>query len=278
MDLKNKTECIICSTEQHSFTKLQKHVLTEHNLLSEHYYVQLLHNGIHPVCSCGCGELTTFFKNTRSFGEFKRGHISRIKNNWGHNKEALDKSHQTMREKRLDGECPAWNKGLNKETDERVAAYGKSQSQNFTDERREILSNRMHTQRLNGVIPTLRGSKHSQWKGGTSSLNGLAHSNHRLYQMWKFPKLKAANFVCTRCTSTKNLCVHHDKELMSDVIHNIVKKFDYDDSTSTHEQRNIIVDAIIDYHIENNVSGVVLCYQCHKKEHASLNFNPNTTT
>jgi hypothetical protein len=31
-----------------------------------------------------------------------------------------------------------------------------------------------------------------------------------------------------------------------------------------------IAKAVAQYHVENNISGVVLCSKCHKKEHAQL--------
>lgn len=274
MELKKNTICIICNEEQRSFNQLHRHVQLQHSLDIETYYIKLLHGGIQPTCACGCKEPVTFFKNTRSFGVYKQGHISRIKNNWGHNKDVLDKSHQTMREKRAKGEHPAWNKGLTKETDERVAAYSKVCSKNILedDDERKKRSIQMANQRASGNILTLYGPDTSRWKGGTSSLNAAVNSSNQLYKEWKFPKLQAANFKCTRCSSTQDLCVHHDKEKMSTIIHLHVEKMGYDASTSSHELKTTVIEAIVDYHIKNDVSGIVLCYACHELEHNSLNF------
>ena len=54
----------------------------------------------------------------------------------------------------------------------------------------------------------------------------------------------------------KNLEVHHDKETMAEII----DKFKSD--SLTKEQ---IVESIVKYHIENNVSGITLCKECHRK-------------
>lgn len=229
-------------------------------------------DGVEPTCQCGCGTSVKFHSLSRGMSKFAPGHQSRVNNNWGHNARALDNSHQTMREKRKQGECPAWNKGLTKEIDERVASYGKSQTKNLTDARRFRLSNKMRQQRLSGNIPTLYGPDSSQWKGGTSSLSAECHGDSRLYKEWKHPKLVEASFKCTRCGLTKDLCVHHDKERMSSIIHLMVEKFGYDATTSSHELKMQVINAITDYHVEHDVSGVVLCKVCHTKEHPNLNF------
>ena len=34
----------------------------------------------------------------------------------------------------------------------------------------------------------------------------------------------------------------------------------------------MIADAVVDYHINNHVSGITLCGRCHEEKHPSLNF------
>lgn len=63
------------------------------------------------------------------FSEYVWGHASRVKNNWGHNEGALQKSQKVRREMHERGEIIIWNKGETKATDERIAAYGKTGSQ-----------------------------------------------------------------------------------------------------------------------------------------------------
>jgi hypothetical protein len=47
--------------------------------------------------------------------------------------------------------------------------------------------------------------------------------------------------------------------------HNPEKKEDFDLHT-------IVMESVIDYHIQNNVSGEVICNDCHKEEHPSYNY------
>jgi len=208
------------------------------------------------------------------FYDFVRGHHIRIHNPWGHNPEALRKSHATTKKLYEDGLIHSWKKGLTKDTDERVAAIGRKASETINNNVSELerRSKMMRKLRLDGTIPTLYGKEHSQWKGGTSSLSGLCHSNNRLYNEWKFPKLKNANFRCEQCSSTDNLCVHHDGERMADIVRKISIENDYKGTDEEYDVKLTISELVTQYHIDNDVSGVVLCEECHKKIHPSLNF------
>jgi hypothetical protein len=213
-------------------------------------------------CNCGCG---TEVKNN-----WVRGHVSRVHNNWGHNKNAIKKSSETRRKQFESGDRMVWNAGLTKETDIRVAAYGKSNSKNgWAEERRESYSITMKTNRLNGTIPTLYGKNHSQWKGGTSDINPLVRARKRLYTDWVYPILVADGFKCTECNSTSKLEVHHNKETMAEIISM------FTDSHKEHsfEEKDVITEMVIDYHINSNVSGKTLCKNCHNSKHPSYNFN-----
>lgn len=56
--------------------------------------------------------------------------------------------------------------------------YSKSLITNdWSNERRREYSQRMRENRLSGTVPSLTGSAHSQWKGGTSQLGALCHGN-----------------------------------------------------------------------------------------------------
>jgi len=39
------------------------------------------------------------------------------------------------------------------------------------------------------------------------------------------------------------------------------------------EIKKIISDTVVDYHINNKVSGITLCHKCHNELHPSLNFS-----
>lgn len=229
-------------------------------------------NGKDPSCECGCGQIITkFWGIEKGYSKFVRGHHSRVHNNWGHNKVALQKSQDVRRQQIAGGEWVAWNKNQTKETDERVAAYGQTQAKNFTQERREIRSERMTANRLNKIVPDLKGKEHGMWRGGSSALQPLARA--RLHSVWTYPKLKAANFTCQGTGPHRGtLEVHHDQERFAAILQKAIAIFGEVDPNSLDgdfERKSSISEWVADYHIDNNVSGIVLCEACHLAEHST---------
>lgn len=242
--------------------------------------------GIEPTCKCGCGGEVKFLDITRGFADYIRGHHSRIKNNFQTEKSV--KNSLATRKKMIEtGEWKPfnsnetgehWSKGLTKETDERIAKMANSIANNHEEIKRR--SERMKKGRLDGTIPTLYGEDHSQWKGGISCLRSISHS--KLYAVWKLPKIKAANYKCQICDKGGTMEVHHDKERFAEILNNLATIHGWETSTwksdeswevdeKYHAIKTQIADAVADYHIENNVSGIVLCEECHKKEHEKYN-------
>ena len=125
----------------------------------------------------------------------------------------------------------------------------------------------MKENRLNGTVPTRYGKDAPNWKGGSSSISNLIYANNRLYKEWKYPILKGNGFKCVQCQSTGELHVHHNKEKLSEII----TRFN-SDAPDNFEIKKMIADEVIDYHIQNDVSGITLCEDCHKEMHPSLNF------
>ena len=232
-------------------------------------------NGGPKLCSCGCGKETRFYGLGTGYMTYVRGHASRVNNNWGHNEQALLKSQDKRREQIATGEWQAWNKGQTVETDERVASYGKLGSETILASEEEIAkrSQRMHDNRLSGVVPSLHGADHPRWKGGVSHLSTYCHSSSKLFNEWKRPKLKASSWKCSRCGKTDHLCVHHDKEHMADIIKRFSTAFGYEGRDDQQGMKESIAEAVASYHVDSDVSGVVLCDVCHKEEHPSLNFD-----
>lgn len=120
-----------------------------------------------------------------------------------------------------------------------------------------------------GVIVPLTGSSHSQWKDGTSSIGVLCHSSNRLYRLWKFPALQRASFKCERCSSTKDLHVHHSETRMAEIIHACAPGL----SEIGWEEQAAWVERVIDWHVEKSPAAEILCRSCHGDEHPSLNFS-----
>lgn len=263
-------QCPSCDLNFKSYTAVSLHFRNKHGTSLEFKEIMRLklieekHEGVTPTCKCGCGGIPKYYDYDRGFVEYVRGHHSRVKNNWGHNESAQTKSQDVRREMHKRGEIPIWNKGETKETDERIAAYGQTQSVNFTPERLEIRSKRMTENRLNKTIPDLRGKDHGMWRGGTSALQPLARS--RLHYAWAYPKLCAAGFKCTSCNKPgPGLEVHHDKERFAAILHKAIVELG--EAGDDFEKKSTIVDWVVAYHIDNKVSGIVLCESCHEEMH-----------
>lgn len=262
-------KCPKCEFTHTNLRSLRVHWLKQHMGSAIDLRVALFGR---PTCECGCGEQTRFLTLERGFFRFRNGHNDRVHNNWGHNPVAKDKSRAVQKEMRARGEWkPNPYKGLTKETDGRLALRGERVKAAFTPEKSEKYSKQMKQHRLDGTIPTLSGSAHSQWKGGTSAISARCHGSSRLFREWKYPKLHTAGFKCRHCGKSEKLQVHHNGERMAEIIKQCNDRLnpahidDLDLATR-------VVEAVIDYHVSNDVSGEVICKPCHKLEHPSLNF------
>jgi very-short-patch-repair endonuclease len=111
--------CKECDREFESLDSLRRHRVQKHKISAEQTYVDYLLNGVEPTCKCGCGLNTKFLSIDKGFVDYIRGHAARVNNNWGHNKEALKKSHETQKKMHADGILKVWNDGLTM-ADERV--------------------------------------------------------------------------------------------------------------------------------------------------------------
>jgi len=202
-------------------------------------------------CKCGCGDTV---KN-----EWSKGHYSRVHNNWGHNSKSIENSAKTRREQYKNGERKVWNDGLTIE-DERVKENCKNLVKwNTSNKAKKVKSSNMKKQWESGNLKVLYGRDSSRWQGGTSPLSARVYASNKLYKEWKYPILKKAGFKCKECGSSKDLHIHHNKEMMNEIL----KKF---------TGKSNPVKKVVDYHVHNKISGVVLCYKHHKKQHPSLNF------
>lgn len=105
-------KCIECDKEFTTIKGLSNHRFQKHQIRPQTTYNEFILKGDAPKCACGCGEEPTFLSITKGYREFIRGHASRINNNWGHNPQALKKSHETQRKMYESGELEIWNKGL----------------------------------------------------------------------------------------------------------------------------------------------------------------------
>jgi hypothetical protein len=264
-------KCPNCDYEHDKLISLSLHWRRMHKETSEALRIKLFHDNVRPTCACGCGTSVKFHTVEKGFSQYAWGHASSVNNNWGHNKSALDKSHVTNKARLKSGENVIWNKGLTIE-DSRVAAYGRAGSHTLktNPECQEQRSKHMANQWETNSIVSLRGSDHPNWHGGASKVHNLARS--LVHNVWTYPKLKEANFTCTRCGSKKDLCVHHDKIYFHQILREAISTLGEVTDDSDFELKSRIAEWVADYHVQNSVSGIVLCEPCHQQEHASLNF------
>lgn len=82
--------------------------------------------------------------------------------------------------------------------------------------------------------------------------------------------MERQRFTCQHCGAQRNLCVHHDKERFAEILQKAMAHFRVSDAGQlTFDQRQELSLWVIDYHLDNNVSGVVLCEKCHVQAHAA---------
>ena len=281
--IQKEFQCPLCKLSYDKLISLSVHYRKGHKKTAKDLILALNYNNIEPLCKCGCRTKTNFLDISRGFVDYVVGHSARDNNNWGNNKEALLKSQDVRREMWKNGEIISWSKGLTTETSEILYEKGKraSESMQNNPELLRHLSDRMKEMREKGIIKSPpKGPMNPLWKGGISSLHNYCHANARLYKDWKYPLLKKSNFSCLKCFSTKGLQIHHDKEKFSVIVRKVAFEKGWGESLSLQlEVNNLelnllkeqISEAVADYHIQNNISGIVLCYGCHKLLHNNLN-------
>lgn len=267
-------KCPDCTYESENLVALSVHYRKTHKKTAERLRIELFHSNVRPTCACGCNGEVRFCGIKVGFSEFILGHHSRVHNNWGHNAAAQLKSQDVRRQQISDGEWTAWNKGETKETDTRIAAYGRAGSiklktdPNCQKQRAEHMSDQWRS----GSLMPLTGSAHGRWKGGTSSLQQLVRAN--LFRAWSRPIMIRDRFTCQHCQKQSDLCVHHDKERFAAILMKAMGHFKVTDATTlTFEQKQELSLWVIDYHLDNDVSGIVLCQDCHDRAHADERLN-----
>jgi very-short-patch-repair endonuclease len=104
--------CKECEREFETLDSLRRHRVQKHKISAEQTYIDYTFSGVQPVCKCGCGEKVNFLSIEKGFVDYILGHASRVSNNWGHNKSALDKSHSTQKKMHDEGTLKVWNDGL----------------------------------------------------------------------------------------------------------------------------------------------------------------------
>lgn len=225
----------------------------------------MFHNNVRPTCVCGCGKETEFYTLQRGFNSYVKGHNARVHNGWGHNPKAHEKSRQTQIEMWKRGELKSWREGLSPD-DPRNAKLIQKMTTTIRANK-SLLKQKSEAMKgywTDGRIVPLKGKDHSQWKGGVSALQPLCRSY--VFRAWSFPKMKVAGFKCTVCQAPgPGLEVHHDKERFAEILQKAISALG--EPGEDFNKKVAFAEWVTDYHLENDVSGVVLCERCHDEEH-----------
>lgn len=198
-------------------------------------------------CLCGCGS------DVKS--QWVRGHHSRV-NNISKRSDVKEKRRQKMQKWHDSGEWKPWNRGV---SDERTKLNGTAVAKARGESWKTNSGNSLRKNRK-----TFSGKDHYNWKGGTSTLVNMLRNDYDFYKFWKYPILLRNQFKCQDCNQTGNLHVHHDKQLMCEIVK---KHLSENKDDLTYERKKDIAHKIIQYHVDFNVSGISLCKSCHKKRH-----------
>lgn len=265
-------KCPWCDASSSTLRGLSVHVRCHPEKTTQDLYDALYHPEGRPTCKCGCGQPTIFLDVGRGYGEWLRGHKMRVRNNWGHNESAREKSVATRRTRFAAGDLKVWNKGETAASNEAVKRNTEGFKAWLTSHPEEsvVRSERMKQNRANGIVKSPRGEQHGQWKDGLSSLNQLAHSY--VYNAWTRPKMAAGGFRCSKCQADRDLCVHHDKERFSDLLREAAADVGWDRKMHARdfEMKSKVAQRLADIHVERDISGVVLCRECHAQAHEEL--------
>lgn len=279
--------CPECDS-QYNLDSLRVHYAKLHKKSSRELCAKLFHDGVEPTCNCGCGGKLYYFGLTLGFGSYIKGHHVREieKNPWNKERgvEAKKKSIETKMKlykegkfKFFNGKDP-WNKGKRKATDPEYAERIK-----FTDTEKFKTGQRIRLSKAKRNVP--KGAASHLWRGGVSSLNASCRASQDLYNKWTYPKLKEFNFSCYKCgIQNGKLEVHHDKETFSSILRKIAKEEGWLEIHFLNERlenpnqeildlKEKISKKVVEYHVNNNVSGVPLCENCHQEKHPNYNIS-----
>lgn len=105
-------KCNECGKIYDNIKSLSMHRSRQHNINAKITFDEIILNNNKSLCKCGCGEETQFLSVDKGYREYIRGHSQRINNNWGHNPNAIRKSHETQKKMHESGGLTMWNKGL----------------------------------------------------------------------------------------------------------------------------------------------------------------------
>jgi len=228
--------CKKCKREFNSYDSLRRHSSRIHKIVSEQFYIEFYCDGIHPTCKCGCGESTQFVGHLLKFNEYKQGHISRIKNNWGHNQIAIDNSAETRRQQYKDGERKVWNKSLTKENNEIVKSIGEQVNKENNPERAQKISNSLSdVPKSKEHIKKITDNWKIYWN---DPIHRDEQRTRRVIYLQKYLYDKPSNLEISFCNVLDTLNIQYDFQY-------IVSGFNYDIKI---KDKNILIEIDGDFY------------------------------
>ncbi len=171
---------------------------------------------------------------------------------------------------------PAWNKGLTKETDERIKKMSESQIKHYYSKEARDKISKIKTGNTNWL-----GRKHSEetktkiseahrgielkennpnWKGGVTSLYDQIRKSF-IYRQWRSDVFTRDDFTCQNCgQKSGGLNAHHIKSFFT-----IIQCYEI----------TTLEEALECDELWNINNGITLCKVCHKKIHKKVINNGN---
>lgn len=131
----NNIQCPYCEQKFSSINSLLKHTIRTHKISSEQTIIDYKHNGIQPLCKCGCGNKTKYHSGISDFNEYLKGHIARVKNNY-----QTEKSITNSRKTKAERATLNVYKGILKTEEHKEKIRQKSLLHRHTDESKEKMS------------------------------------------------------------------------------------------------------------------------------------------
>lgn len=262
-------KCPNCDYEIDSINSLRIHCAKIHKISSEDLYLKVVSDGIKPICKCGCGKNTSFQSLTKGYNEFLQGHVARIKNNWGHNSEAFEKSIKTRRRMWETGEIRGWCAGLTKE-DPRVAAIIEKMN---TPERADKISKSLkgkkksddHKKKIAVNMSAYWSIEENRSKQSLRQAecvkNGMITKATRVHGYYKNPK-KSNCDIYYRSLFELNAIIHleNNENIKSYKFEPFRIKYDYEEKV-----RYYIIDCLIEYQ-DNQKSIIEIKPNCHIRD------------
>ncbi len=131
-------QCKWCKNEYATYVSIAKHTSRTHKIDKETLRIAYFHNGVRPMCACGCGMPTKF--HARGFMAYLNGHNAKVANGMSgktHSTVARTNISVKRKAKFANGELKLWSTGLSIKTDPKIQAMAKKISEN-TERARKI--------------------------------------------------------------------------------------------------------------------------------------------